>query len=527
MAMDVNGTSSTSTSNTQDRRSRRRMGINIRSRIRGLPHEYERRLEKTSARFMSVLGHDNAAQCITDVDYNAEWNPQDCRLVCRIFLDCLVGCIVSVDIDFIGTGQKLQSNEKKLHWMMHKKIQLQILQLKALELFHVLLVDVDGNAYRDEAGMCNKFRDNDNFWIAMLCTLLSDREIGESERDSQQQGHDDIISILERSTFAKMNLGGRRHHLIQLCEHTDLSIEGPVEEYKNLQCSQQNFALTKDELQQRIIAKMSVMDLIRQLIHISPENITHILHDESVMINRRFNREVSFARRLIAAIIDDLQFFVCSRFSKRGNFIRGRDEPVIDLAIILQYATSIIRLLTLLMRSNEGFKLLRTEMRVGGHVQKSRSMQQIHIADGGAACCLAVLVDVLERLVRYIQLNCRGFEELSHNEKSRDNVAASQCIIGCIVSFFFDFMSACNTLKGAHRKHSYDGGTSQRRQKKSVTLGGVLQDSEGKYSFIFSCRTILQLESPSNGRDVTSTSMFGKQTRHQIQAMLRELLDID
>ena len=88
-------------------------------------------------------------------------------------------------------------------------------------------------------------------------------------------------------------------------------------------------------------------------------------------------------------------------------------------------------------------------------------------------------------------------------------------------------MSACNTLKGAHRKHSHDGGISQRRQKKALTLGGVLQDSEGMYSFIFSCRTILQLESPLDGRDVTSTSMFDKQIRHQIQAMLRELLDID
>jgi hypothetical protein len=304
----------------------------ILSRVRGMPKKYQECIKDVEEYDKT---HDHSHNHERSEYKRQMWDSYDRAVVTKSFRDSIMAWIMD------GSSSKLEQS-RALY-----------LQRTSLKLLRVLMVDAPRHDF-----------------VSMFKCIVFHRGTPRKSGEESIHGKNDIISILEKSSVSGLNHVGRRHHLlIKDNDETSYSTILGVVEFK-----------APDKTMIEI--KTCIIQLLHHLAQCPEAN--RALLDPNIMTNPHYDIHVCYGRRIMAAVLDDLQCAILPFLSEKE--LTSKEFP---LDIMLRYGTSIARLLVSM--SENGFILMRTEMKVGGKPMTGNEEHEF------ATSCIGVMSDYLER----------------------------------------------------------------------------------------------------------------------------------
>ena len=283
----------------------------------------------------------------------------------------------------------------------------------------------------------------------------------------------DVISILESDIGDHLDFARRRHNLLSVSSGKGAASstgEGVAAAY-----TFDNFTGEHSNKIGVISLKISAMQLLHALILSSRsarDTIIHnVIHDGS-----KYRPDVTHARRIMAAVLDELQTFILPQLSASSSH-SGEDPWPMTLIPALKLCFYSIRLICLLCEFDSGFTLVRTRMKITHQSDESTK---------DSVSAMTIIVDILLVSGRILIRNSDESSPISRRLPTEWSV-----LLGETVVFFKLVLGHVQRL----RKLIDDG---QKSKRELVTLNAILSEADRKESFCSICRMLLLAKSSLN-----------------------------
>lgn len=340
----------------------------------------------------------------------------ECNLVCASFLDTLLRWICGPE----PKQYQMMSRQERIHVRM--------IQVQSMKFLNLLILDAP-----------------QDYYLQLHGAIFRDVKEGDTSYDGT-----DVISVLERSTVLTMIRCGHRHALIQ-------------QQWKEAILS--SFVETSDFPNGLLVKVKTQIVRLLAVFYRCPRLLDAVGHSSK---SPRHHSNVSNLKRMVAALLDDLQSVVLPAIS------RPCPDETSSLAVY-QYGASAIQLLTVLSKSLEGFTMVRTQIREGDLEKDESRISETSI--------IAVVADILEISIHAIQLELSTKAVGEHNIFEHLRLQSLLLLVARAVHFFHSIQCQC-----------LDHGGSQLGSKKvKVHLSGILADAERSRSFFISCQKVATL----------------------------------
>jgi len=295
-------------------------------------------------------------------------------------------------------------------------------------------------------------------------------------RQNINGGYRDIINILESDLELQFDYARRRYKLLTekiQSVSPDAALKNPFD----FDSFQDAPACIKLEV---ISLKTVGMQLISTLINCSRSARDTIIHNtipcgpESVAI---YLPHVTHARRIMAAILDELQAFILPFLSVNKSQRLWENSLPPTLIPALKHCKQSVNLIRVLCEFDEGFELVRTRMK------------SLHQNDGSVKDTLPAISIIADCFIISGRVLARHFDDsdptcLSITSSGRYFMSLMSVLLGEVLQFFKLCLSRVQ-----HWRKLIDEGHKSKREL--ISFLSILCEADRKESFCSVCRTLL------------------------------------